>query len=295
MDAKKHRTRQISVFLALLLLFLNRNHSLAEEMNREKTMPETNQVLIEAPELLERIKADQAIALIDTRPREEYDAGHAPGAQWVEVGALKIAFDRGESASAWGEAIGSLGISPESLVIVYDDNLNPRSARTRWLLRYWGVENVAVLNGGWSAWIAAGGESTSEAPVPGKAAFPAQAHERLYMTGDRLRELIATGDAPQIVDTRSDMEFSMGTVPGALQLDWVDLIDQTKGKLHEREELLRRFAKAGIDPLKPSITYCKSGGRASIMVLALEALGSTSAINYTGGWTEWSASQGRGQ
>lgn len=257
---------------------------------------ETIPVLLEATDLVERVAAGEQFVLLDARPRDEYDAGHAPGARWVEVGALKAAFDRGDTAEGWGERIGALGIDASTRVVVYDDNLNPRSCRTWWLLRHWGVVRAAVLNGGWPAWIAAGGEVSTDTPAPATTGpFPAQPQDSLHISGVALRSLIASGKAPQLIDTRSEMEFAQGAVQGAVRLDWVDLIDPATGKLRERDALARLLDGAGVDPLQPSITYCRTGGRASVMVLALEVLGCPQATNYDGGWTEWSTATQGGQ
>ena len=78
-----------------------------------------------------------------------------------------------------------------------------------------------------------------------------------------------------------------GTIPGATHLDWTDLIDAKTKRYKTAEELSALFKAKGIDPAKPAVTYCQSGGRASVMAFALELMGGRPAANYYRSWSEW--------
>jgi thiosulfate/3-mercaptopyruvate sulfurtransferase len=114
-------------------------------------------------------------------------------------------------------------------------------------------------------------------------------------TKDKLLEELKAADRPQLVDARSDDEFCgvadtakrNGAIPGALHLDWADLLDAKTKRYKSAEELSALFKAKGIDPTKPAVTYCQSGGRASVMAFALELMGGRPAANYYRSWSEW--------
>ena len=97
------------------------------------------------------------VTVLDVRYRmggppgpDEYAAGHVPGARWVDHAEWAKEFGDGRDAEGWGKRIGRLGIGSDSTVVVYDDSRSKDAARIWWVLRYWGVEDVRLLNGGGS-------------------------------------------------------------------------------------------------------------------------------------------------
>lgn len=246
-------------------------------------------LLIEADALRELLSDQADLVLIDVRPEADYSAGHLPGARSIKLAQWREAFDSDATAEQWGRGLGDLGIGPGTRVVVYDKAFTPGAARAWWLLRYWGV-NASVLNGGYAAWTAAGAPTVTEPPAPlnNPSPFPASPHPGRRVTGDALRAMIEQNAAPRLIDTRSADEYGAGHVPGALSLDWAELVDPS-GKLLPKQSLLRRLEQAGVDPQAPAITYCRSGGRASVTMFALELLGAEQAASYYGGWTEWCA------
>ena len=102
----------------------------------------------------------------------------------------------------------------------------------------------------------------------------------------------------QIIDARSEAEHCgtaalgnkrAGAIPGAVNLDWVDLLDPKTQRFKSAAELRQIFAAAGIDLARPAAAHCQSGGRASAMVFALELMGAKEARNYYRSWAEWSS------
>ena len=97
------------------------------------------------------------------------------------------------------------------------------------------------------------------------------------------------------MDARSAKEFCGddvrakrgGAIPGAKHLEWTDLLDPRTGKFKPAPELAKVFADAGIDPSKPTTTYCQSGGRASVLAFGLELMGGKDVRNYYRSWNEW--------
>lgn len=221
-----------------------------------------------------------------------------PGATAVDVGAWKAAFgDSPEPAAAWGERIGAAGIGPDSRVVVYDDGNVTNAARIWWILRYWGVDDAALLNGGLPAWEAAGLDLVDADTLvePTQAEYRATAHSSRLRTTEQMINLANAGGA-RIIDTRSDGEVtSLGKVNDATQhCEWVELIDPRTKRFKPAAELATLL---DIDPTGeplPVVTYCRSGGRASVTAFALELMGVDDVANYHGSWNAWSQ-RGGGQ
>jgi thiosulfate/3-mercaptopyruvate sulfurtransferase len=232
--------------------------------------------------------------ILDARPHTSYRDGHIPGAVWVDHEAWAKAFGAGQDAEAWAKLIGGLGIDVDTPVIVYDDNRAKEAARIWWILRYWGVKDVRLLNGGWTAWrAAAGAVARGETEVSARSPKLMAEAARLTNKG-QLLESLREGSG-QIVDVRSAQEFCgeavtakrNGSIPGAKHLEWSDVTDPKTQKFRSADELTKLFRQAGIDPERPAVTYCQSGGRASVMAFALELMGAKGVRNYYKSWAEW--------
>jgi len=251
--------------------------------------------LLVEPQALSRPEVAGQFVILDARDRKSFDESRIPHARWVDAAAWAKDFDPSDPAG-WSARIGDLGIAPGSKVVVYDDNSAKDAARMWWILRYWGVRDVRLLNGGWSAWQKAGlpvesGPATSPAPVK----FIAAPRPNRLATKQQLLESL-TAHSMQIVDARSEKEFCGldkeennrgGAIPGAKHLEWSDLIDKDTQRFKGPDELRRLFQEAGIDLEKPTATHCQSGGRASVMAFGMELMGAPHVSNYYPGWSEW--------
>jgi len=252
-------------------------------------------LLLETSELAKPEVAEQLV-ILDARTREAYDQSHIPGARWVDHETWKSALGDGADAEGWSKRIGDLGIGADSKVVVYDDASAKDAARIWWLLRYWGVGDVRLLNGGWKAWQAEGLPTEVKESPPAKAVvFPATARKKRLVTKNQIVASLADRNL-QIVDARSNDEFCGidlkenkrgGAIPGAKHLEWSDLIDPARGRFKSPGELRRLFDQAGIDLDQPTASHCDSGGRASVMAFALELMGARDSRNYYPGWSEW--------
>lgn len=257
-------------------------------------------LLIEPCELA-RPEVAQRLVILDARKKEAYQQSHIPGARWVDHDAWKSALGDGTDASGWNRRIGELGIRGDSEVVVYDDAAGLLAARIWWLLRYWGVNRARLLNGGWTAWQAAGLPTQTETPPPVEAAaFAATAQTRRLATKEQILASLPDHSL-QIIDTRSEDEFCGidrkenkrgGAIPGAKHLVWSDLIDPATGRFKSPEDLRRLIEQAGIDLDKPLASYCQTGGRASVMAFGLELLGARDPRNYYRSWSEWGNTDG---
>jgi thiosulfate/3-mercaptopyruvate sulfurtransferase len=251
--------------------------------------------LLVEPADLAKPAARKKFVILDARAKKAYTAGHVPGALWVDVAGWGKAFAKGQDKDEWGKRVGGLGIDVGVPVVVYGPAKTPEAARLWWLLRYWGVKDVRLLNGGWEAWQASKGEAekTENKPTAVTPKLKPQA-ERLATKEDLLTHL-KKGGLGQVIDTRSEKEHCgdddrakrSGTVPGSKHLEWVNLLDAKTGRLKTAPAIIKLFEGAGIDPKKPATTFCQSGGRASVMAFTYELMTGKPARNYYRSWAEW--------
>lgn len=194
--------------------------------------------------------------------------------------------------------IGLLGIGTGDKVVVYDRHCGgAAAARTWWMFRCFGYNNVAMLDGGYGKWNAEK-RPTEMAPVrPEPKTFSAQFAPTLVRNLTQMRAVV-NGGAAQIVDTRGPAKFDgtqadvfpsqkLGHMPNAINLPWGDLIHPETGALLEPDALRARLLKARIDLRRPIVITCASGITSCVLALALYTLGHTDAAVYDGGWAEW--------
>jgi thiosulfate/3-mercaptopyruvate sulfurtransferase len=236
-----------------------------------------------------------AFVVLDARPRADFEKARVPGARWVDATVWAKAFGDGRDAAGWAERIGQLGIRVDSTVIVYDDVRAKDSGRIWWILRYWGIEDARLLDGGWGAYKAAGLPTESgEAKPPTATKVTLKPREELIARKEFVLGALKD-DKWQILDARSEAEHCGtealakrgGAIPSAKHLDWVDVIDQKTGRFKDSARIRKLLADAGVDPARPVVTHCQSGGRASVMALALELVGAKEVRNYYASWAEW--------
>ncbi|HEV8001436.1 MAG TPA: rhodanese-like domain-containing protein, partial [Planctomycetaceae bacterium] len=264
----------------------------------ENTYPHS--FLLVEPQMLARPEIAAGFVILDCRSRAKYQSGHAPNALWVDADAWAKSFGHGQNGEDWSRRITALGVGWRSKVVVYDDVLSKDAARIWWILRYWGVLDVKLLNGGWKAWND-GNNPTQTQEVPTQSVrpfFPEPQRQRLVGRQQLMKSLPRS--ELQIVDARSHREFCgieplhnkrAGAIPGSLQLEWVDLLDKKTQRFKPETELRRLFASAGVALERPTATYCQSGDRASLMAFALELMGNREISNYYPGWAEWGNSE----
>jgi thiosulfate/3-mercaptopyruvate sulfurtransferase len=233
--------------------------------------------------------------VLDCRGRGNYRDGHVPGAVWVDVVSWGRAFNQQPAdADAWSNRFGELGIDPARAVVVYASDLR-EAARAWWILRYWGVADARLLNGGWAAWQAAGGPVEPGEVRPPATAPRLSAHADRLATKGQVLDALKAPDRPQLLDARSAEEFCgradtarrNGAIPGAVRLEWSELLDPQTRRFKPPRELAKLLAERGVDPDKPAVTYCQSGGRAAALAFGLELMGGKQVRNYYRSWSEW--------
>src|SRR5262249_41275999 len=101
--------------------------------------------------------AAKRFIILDARTKADYRAGHLPCALCVDHNSWSKKFREDQSAETWNKLVGGLGINIDTPVVIYGDN-GTNAARIWWILRFWGVKEVRLMNGGWTAWQASKGE-----------------------------------------------------------------------------------------------------------------------------------------
>ncbi len=232
--------------------------------------------------------ADPRLRILDTRPGNDYVRGHVRGAVLVDVADWTRLSGTEEGLldeETWAERIGGLGVARDSRVVVYGTSW-PTSARIWWLLRFQGVRDARVLDGGWMAWRKDGAPIDNRLLTVDEAEFTPQPQIRLLATKPEIRHWLQK-DSVQIVDARSAEEYRQH-IPGAVHIEWSRLIDQG-GHMRPAAALGALFREAGLSPQKPVVAYCRSGARASVMVIGLYRAGFPDVRNYYFSWNDWTS------
>lgn len=252
-------------------------------------------LLIE-PAALRMPEVAKKFRVVDARPAPQYQAGHIPGAFWVHATDWSKAFNADPSRADWGKRLAALDIGgADQPVVVYAEDVR-EAARVWWILRYWGLKDVRLLNGGWAAWQEAGGrEEKGDREVAG-GTLKVQAHpERLATKAQLLKDLRAKEQRFSVLDARSEGEYCGdkklakrgGAIPGAKRVEWSDVLTAKIARFKRPAELAKLFHDAGVDLKRPQVTYCQSGGRAAVLAFALELMGAPEVRNYYRSWAEW--------
>jgi thiosulfate/3-mercaptopyruvate sulfurtransferase len=239
------------------------------------------------------------------RGRDAYDAGHIPGAVFLDVDADLSAPGGGRGRPAgrhpWPGAeqvsrvMSAAGIGPRTQVVAYDDQAGAIAARLWYLLRAYGHDEVAVLDGGLAKWTAEGRPLETAAAVPAPAAFTARPREgwvldKAAMVRERERALVLDARAATRYRGESDpVDPRAGHIPGARHAPYSEnLTGGPVPVLRPPAELRARFQALGADA-RPPIVYCGSGVTACHDLLALEVAGLPGGRLYAGSWSEWSS------
>ena len=232
--------------------------------------------------------------------RAEFITAHIPGARFFDLdkvsdqdAALPHMLPMPESFAA---SMRALGVNNSSHVIAYDSVGLFSAARSWWMLKVFGHDNVSVLDGGLKKWMFEGRAiEKGEAKLPPMEKFVANLNPAMVRNMTQVAEAKA-----QVADARSPTRFrgeepeprpgvKPGHMPGARNVHYGSLLNGD-GTLKSHPELAKIFANAGIDLEKPIITSCGSGVTAAILALALTELGAKDHALYDGSWAEWGAS-----
>jgi len=202
----------------------------------------------------------------------------------------------------FGALLGARGVSNEHLIVLYGDRNNWFAAYTYWYLKYYGHDNVRLLDGPREKWLAEGRPTSTDVPGYAPARFDAKTGDgAIRATRDEV--LAALDDAVKLVDVRSPAEYAgeliapagyeqegaqrPGHIPGAASVPWASAV-QEDGTFKSREDLEALYGGKGVLDGEPIIAYCRIGERSAHTWFVLhELLGRDDVKNYDGSWTEW--------
>jgi thiosulfate/3-mercaptopyruvate sulfurtransferase len=231
----------------------------------------------------------------------KYREAHIPGACFFDIDVVAdpdtTLPHMAPTAGRFARLMGEMGISNTTRVIFYDQKGLQSSARGWWLMKLFGHQNAAVLDGGLPKWRAEGRatQSGDATPAPAASYKPDFRADLLKGIGD-VKRIIADGSA-LILDARAKGRFDgtapeprpglpSGHMPGAKSVPFNELLN-ADFTMKDAAALRARFAAAGADGSKPIITSCGTGVTACILALGLKQAGLGDAAIYDGSWTEW--------
>ncbi len=240
---------------------------------------------------------------VDTKA---YEQGHVPGAVGINWQTqLQDQTVRDMAAREDLERLLSqVGVTPDTTIVLYGDNNNWFAAWALWQLKYYGHNDVRLMNGGRVKWLAEGRELITDVPEfqPTQYSFSGEPDESIRAYRDQVLQAVREKSAG-LVDVRSPKEYSGellapegipqegaqrgGHIPGAQNVPWGQAVRED-GTFKGREDLEQLYGSKGITPERETIAYCRIGERSSHSWFVLKyLLGHPNVRNYDGSWTEW--------
>jgi thiosulfate/3-mercaptopyruvate sulfurtransferase len=239
--------------------------------------------------------------------RHAWEESHIPGAVFVDLieELSDPAGDEGlpegvrayrlPSPEAFAEAIGRYGIGNDTPVVIYDTTAGMWASRLWWMLRVFGHDNAAVLDGGWAKWTEDGRPTTAEAgPLPEVTVFEPSFRAGLVATRDEVEDALEDSDValvnalwPELFrgEAKTPLERP-GRIPGSVNVPFTEVANED-GTLKSPDEVLQIFSQAGVED-HSVVTYCGGGIAATFDALALATVGVDAAV-YDGSLVEWVA------
>ena len=248
-------------------------------------------------------KASSTPIIIDTRSAQDYDLGHIPGAINTQWGNFVLWNEPPEKAVLQGvtdleTALGSLGLTCNSAIVIYDDTLASwgPSGRIFWMLEYLGCTNVKILNGGWDKWKADALPVQTAANTLAPAVFTAVLNTEINPDKEHIQDRMEDSDF-LTVDTRTDAEFNGwilydeargGHITGAVHLpyEWYFNSDHS---ILSQVDLQDLFESHGITTDKEIVPYCTAGIRSGFFYFLGRLMGYDRVSNYDASMWDWAA------
>ena len=284
--------------------------------------------LVETVWLAEHLSDDE-VRIVDARWRGDgsssalYQHGHLPGAvhldwyhdlSWTDARGVRNLLLPPEPFAAVMEAA---GIGNQTRVVAYAETDHSGAARLWWALHFYGHDQVAVLNGGWTRWVAEGWPVSNEVAHLSPARFTPLPRPHLLATATEIVQALHEPDSQvRLVDTRPAEQYSGqaiwtpdgslflppeqhwivlpdqrvmrgGHIPGAAHLHATRLLNPADWTYLSPESIRSLATRAGLDPGQRVITYCGVGISASLGLFALHLAGYRNVALYDASWEEW--------
>ncbi len=271
-------------------------------------MAQAHQDLV-STEWLSQQLGDHYLRVVDTRwilgkpgeGRRLYEEGHIPGALHLDIDEHLAGKDGPgrhpiPNKRDFENLLSEYGIARDHHVVVYDGGQGAPAARLWWLMKFFGHDNVSILDGGWDLWTKEARSTEREVRRYISQKFFARAKH--VMVAD-MAAVDQMRDDPDVVliDARAGERYrgevepidpKAGHIPGAENLPFTQTIDPQTGKFHPVSKLKEMFQSVGVDKKKTVICYCGSGVTACTNIFALKLAGFNAKL-YEGSWSEWSS------
>jgi len=233
-------------------------------------------------------------------PKAEFEKCHIPGAVFFDIDEIADTDNplphMIPSPEKFSSRMRKLGLGDGNRIVVYDGSGIRSAARAWWMIRLFGHNDVAILDGGLPKW------QEEERPIsdfpdrPGEKHFTSRVNSLMVRDKEQVRRNIETAKE-QVLDARSSGRFEgreaepreglrSGRIPSSLNLPFNELLNDN-GTLVSADRLVTLFDEAGIDRSKPVITSCGSGITACVLAFGLHMIGHRQVAVYDGSWTEW--------
>ncbi len=249
---------------------------------------------------------NRKIVEVDYDPENGYRKGHIKGASliwWKRDINDPVARDI-VNKEQFQELMAKNGIKPDTEVIMYGDFNNWFAAFSFWVFKYYGHENIKIMNGGRKKWELENREYTTEEPKIEKTSYSSkEPDEKIRSYLDEVKKALVQNNTV-MVDVRSPKEFTGeitappeypmehaqrgGHIPGANNIPWATAVNDADGTFKSVDDLKQIYESKGIASDKDVICYCRIGERSSHSWFVLKyLLGYPNVKNYDGSWTEW--------
>ncbi|MDF1782450.1 MAG: rhodanese-like domain-containing protein [Alcanivoracaceae bacterium] len=255
--------------------------------------------LLLAPQDLAARLGGKNVLIVDLGKSQVYEQAHVPGAVHLDFRRLL----RGSQPAPGllpdlddlNQLFSELGLTPDTVVVAYDDEGGGWAGRLLWTLDAIGHRHYAYLDGGIHAWLAEGLPTEVDRNEPTPSDFEAAAFsETTNVTFD---EMLARYQDPNVAiwDARSEEEFlglrayaqKSGHIPGAIHYEWTEPMDRGRHlRVRNLDEVRKELDKLGLNGDKEIITHCQTHHRSSFSWLVGKMLG-LNIRAYAGSWSEW--------
>ncbi len=258
-----------------------------------------NMPLVIEPEQLEQKLGHDGLLVVDLCKPETFAKGHIPGAVHLDYAQI-VRLDRPRmgllpDATSLSNIFSSIGLTPKTQVVAYDDEGGGRAARFLWTLDTVGHKTASLLDGGLFSWTNEGHSLEITAHHPAQSKYAVNITDAPLASRDYILSHL---NDPGVVlwDSRSALEYSGkkkfaergGHIPGAINIDWFEVMDRSRNMRLKPEMDLRALLEGkGITRDKTVITYCQTHHRSALTYFVLKVLGYPNIKGYPGSWSDW--------
>lgn len=255
--------------------------------------------LLLEPEQLQDLREQERLVVIDLCKDTTYSEIHIPGAVHLAYSRIVVGDhpvygllpDPGQLAQTLSEH----GIDNASHVVAYDDEGGGNASRLLWSLEAMGHPHYSLLNGGLHAWANEGHPLSRKPAIPAAASFSVAPRTEPVATTEYIADRLGQSDFA-LWDARSWNEYAgisrfsrhPGHIPGAVNLDWLEVMDRQRNlRLKEAGVLRSLLCDLGLGQEKEIVAYCQTHHRSSLAWFVLHYLGYQRCRGYPGSWSDW--------